>query len=88
MDIVLTTVGEITEDISVRQESRTSDHKMIRFTLTIPESATGICNIRELNFQRAVFHAMLFALKQFEGLAGYNVKTPCSLFKTDYTLPQ
>lgn len=52
LELVLTTEDDINENISVVEELRTIDHKMVSFTLKVPDLATVSHSIRKLDFEK------------------------------------
>ncbi len=53
LDLVLTTEDDIVSDLRVGEELGSSDHKIIRFVLKVPDAAVRVDRLVKLDFRRA-----------------------------------
>lgn len=88
MGLVLTTEGNITEDVSVGEEWNNIDHKMVYFPLKVTDLIKISCRIRKLNCWRADFHTFYISQGEFGRLTGNKMETCCKLLKNDFTRKQ
>ena len=66
LDLVLTSEEDIVSELSVGEEVGGSDHKLVRFTLRVPQFGTEQSVQRKFDFRRANFSGMKNALGGIE----------------------
>jgi len=84
LDLVLTTEDDIISTLNVGEELGSSDHKIIRFTLKVPEAATRGNRSDKLDFRRADFPGLRSALHDLEVDEVAHVELSWSLFKDKF----
>ena len=88
LDLVLTTGDDIISDLRVGEELGSSDHKMIRFGLKIPDAATGADRPTKLDFRRADFSGFRSALNDLQIDEAADVDSSWSFYKDSFMQKQ
>ena len=88
LDLVLTTEDDIVTDLSTGEELGSSDHRLVRFTLQVPETHSGASAVRKFNFRRADFPRMRTAVRQIEVDLDADIEVAWSHFKDDFMRAQ
>lgn len=88
LDLVLTTEDDIVCDLRVGEELASSDHKMIRFVLKVPDTATGVDRPEKLDFRRADFSGLRSALRDLKIDEAADVEASWSFFKVTFMQKQ
>ena len=88
LDLVLTTEDDIVSDLRVGEELGSSDHKMIRFVLKVPDAAAGVDRPVKLDFQRADFSGFRYALSGLKVDEATDVESSWSHFRDNFMQKQ
>jgi len=88
LDLVLTTEDDIVSDLKVGEELGSSDHKMIRFVLKVPDTTAGVDKPVKLDFSKADFSGFRSALQELKIDESADVESSWSLFRDNFMQKQ
>ena len=66
LDLVLTTEDDIIDDLSVGEHLGTSDHRIVRFGVRVPETEEVASGVQKLDFRRADFSGLRSGLAEID----------------------
>ena len=88
LDLVLTSEEDIVTDLSTGEKLGNSDHRLVRFTLRVPETRSRESAVRKFDFRRADFPGMRTAVRQIVVDVDSDTEVAWSRFKDDFMRAQ